>query len=122
MLHIVWHFLIWYLILTLIFYQIILTLNFVLSGKTSASLTFDWYIENGFDTGEFLAVDAYNETSASWDELKRLYGYNSIANYIARPTSFTDVQNSWTNEPNAYDGDNNTNADGNVDNVKIVGS
>ena len=42
-----------------------------LSGKASAMLTFSWYIESSWDTGEYLALDIYDGT---WHEVKRLSG------------------------------------------------
>ena len=38
----------------------------------SAELTFDWYIENGLDAGEYLALDLFD--GSSWTEVARLSG------------------------------------------------
>ena len=39
----------------------------------SAELTFDWYIEKGFDSGEYLALD-FSPDGSTWTEIKRLRG------------------------------------------------
>ena len=39
----------------------------------SAELTFDWYIERGFDSGEYLALDSSPDGS-TWTEIARLRG------------------------------------------------
>jgi hypothetical protein len=36
-----------------------------LQGKTSATVTFDWFIERGFDSGEFLAFDVSTDGGAT---------------------------------------------------------
>ena len=38
----------------------------------SAELTFDWLIEKGLDSGEYLALDLFNGTS--WQEVAKLAG------------------------------------------------
>jgi hypothetical protein len=92
-----------------------------LSGYASAELTFDWLIENSFDSGEYLALDVYN--GSSWiNDVRRLNG-NS------------DAENTWHAEtidlaPYLSTGTlirfrasaNGSNEDANVDNVRIVAS
>ena len=39
----------------------------------SAELTFDWYIESGFDSGEYVALD-FSPDGSTWIEIKRLRG------------------------------------------------
>jgi len=89
-----------------------------LSGKSGATITFDWLIERGFDSGEYLALDIYNGV---WSEVKRLRGN-------------VDSENTWHYETinlgeeylmsgfmirfRAYV--SKSNEDANVDNVKIV--
>ena len=45
-----------------------------LQGRTSATVTFDWFIERGFDSGEFLAFDVLTDGGATWIEKARLRG------------------------------------------------
>lgn len=45
-----------------------------LSGKSSATLTFDWLIESGLDLGEYLACDLSSNGGISWTEIRRLKG------------------------------------------------
>lgn len=44
-----------------------------LSGRSSATLTFDWLIERGLDLGEYLACDL-SSNGTSWTEIRRLKG------------------------------------------------
>lgn len=48
-----------------------------LSGFAEASLTFSWYIEGGFDSGEYLALDVYN---GAWQEVRLLRGNDDQEN------------------------------------------
>ena len=50
----------------------------------SAELTFDWYIESGFDSGEYLALD-FSPDGSTWTEIERLRGN-------------VDQENTWHNE------------------------
>ncbi len=90
-----------------------------LSGYSTAELTFSWYIESSWDTGEYIAVDVYN---GSWQEVDRLQGN-------------VDVENTWHHETISLDNYltagtqirfrasvSDSTEDGNVDNVKIVGT
>ena len=43
-----------------------------LSSQSSAELTYSWYIESGFDSGEYLAVDLFD--GSTWTEFARLSG------------------------------------------------
>ena len=43
-----------------------------LSGMSGATLTFSWFIEGGFDPGEYLALDLWN--GATWNEVARIRG------------------------------------------------
>ena len=86
----------------------------------SAELTFDWYIESGFDSGEYLALD-FSPDGSSWTEIKRLRGN-------------VEQENTWHNETidldPAYLTDgfkmrfrayvSGSREDANVDNVKLV--
>ncbi len=84
-----------------------------------AELTFDWYIESGFDSGEYLALDLFN--GSSWVEVAMLSGN-------------VDQENTWHSETIAVDGAylvddfqfrfrakvSRYNEDANVDNVRLV--
>jgi PKD repeat protein len=45
-----------------------------LNGATTAVITFDWLIESGLDTGEYLAFDTSTDGGTSWVEQGRLRG------------------------------------------------
>ncbi len=91
-----------------------------LTGYASAELTFSWYIESGFDGGEYIALDLYDGTT--WSEVATLRGN-------------VDQENAWHHETIAIDGDylgedfqlrfrakvSSSREDGNVDNVRITG-
>lgn len=49
-----------------------------LSQYASADVSFRWYIEGGFDTGEYLAVDTWN--GSEWTEFSRIKGNESTEN------------------------------------------
>ena len=85
----------------------------------SAQLTFDWFIESGLDTGEYLALDLFDGTS--WQEVARLSGN-------------VDAENTWHHEALTIDGDwlvdnfqfryrakmSGSDEDANVDNVQLI--
>ena len=48
-----------------------------LSDKSSAELTFSWYIESGFDSGEYIALDVYDGT---WNQVMSLDGNSDPEN------------------------------------------
>jgi hypothetical protein len=90
-----------------------------LSGYSTAELTFSWYIESSWDTGEYIAIDVFN---GSWQEVDRLRGN-------------VDAENTWHHETVSLDNYlsagfllrfrasvSDSAEDGNVDNVKIVGT
>ena len=45
-----------------------------LFGAINARVTFDWYIESGFDVGEYLAVDISRDDGGTWTEAAVLQG------------------------------------------------
>ncbi len=45
-----------------------------LQGKTNATITFWWFIERGFDRGEYLAFDVSTDGGNNWTEKARLRG------------------------------------------------
>lgn len=88
-----------------------------LSGKSSATLTFSWFIESNWDSGEYIALDVYDGT---WHEVEILRGN-------------VDQENVWHNvnvDLSGYMVDNfsihfrakvsRSSEDGHVDNVKIT--
>ena len=92
-----------------------------LTGYGSAELTFSWYIESSFDSGEYIALDLYD--GSSWNEVASLQGN-------------VDQENVWHNETITIDGNylvadflarfrakvSSSREDGFVDNVKIEGT
>ncbi len=92
-----------------------------LTSYDTATLTFDWLIENGFDSGEYLALDVYDGNSWQTD-VRRLDGN----------VDTEDVWHSETVDLSAYASSNllvrfrslvsSSNEDADVDNVKIVGT
>jgi FlaG/FlaF family flagellin (archaellin) len=89
-----------------------------LDGKISATLTFDWFIEKGFDGGEYVALDIYDGT----------WNYN-----ILRLDGNIDVEDEWHSESidlSSYLVSNfrirfrantdNQNEDANIDDVMII--
>lgn len=45
-----------------------------LQGKTNSVISFDWMIESGLDTGEYLCFDYSTDNGLTWNEVGRLYG------------------------------------------------
>ena len=91
-----------------------------LSGVDTAELTFSWFIEKNWDTGEYMALDVH--TGGNWQEVERLSGN-------------VDQENTWHQETIDLSGYLTTDfklrfranvsggrEDGNVDNVKIEGT
>ncbi len=92
-----------------------------LSGSTSATLSFDWLIESGFDAGEYLSLDISTNGGASWIQDIRLLNGN------------VDTENVWhaeTVDLTAFASSNlkirfrskvsASDEDANVDNVRIT--
>ena len=91
-----------------------------LTAYGSAQLSFDWLIESGLDTGEYLALDFFN--GSSWQEVAKLSGN-------------VDTENTWHNELLTIDGQylvsnfqfrfrakmSGSDEDANVDNVQLIG-
>ena len=88
-----------------------------LSGKSSATLTYSWFIERSWDSGEYIALDVYD---GSWQQVAILRGN-------------VDQENVWHHETidlSSYMSSNfklrfrakvsRSNEDGHVDNVKII--
>ncbi|MGE3778056.1 MAG: Ig-like domain-containing protein [Pirellulaceae bacterium] len=93
-----------------------------LSGYQSSQLSFDWYIEGGFDRNEFLALDISTNNGASWQtDVRRLDGN-------------VDAENTWhsdTVDLTPFHSSqllvrfrsvvSSSSEDANVDNVQLVG-
>ena len=92
-----------------------------LTGYGSAELTFDWLIETGFDSGEYMAFDVSSNGGASW------------TNSVLQLNGNSDPENQWRSEtvdltPFASSDVlvrfraqvSRSNEDANVDNVKIT--
>ncbi len=93
-----------------------------LSGMASATLTFDWLIESGFDSGEYLAIDISTNGGSSWtQDVRRLNGNVSAENVWhsetvdLTPYKSADLKVRFRSKVSASD------EDANVDNVRIVG-
>lgn len=94
-----------------------------LSGYDSATMTFDWYIESGFDGGEYVSMDVSSNGGETWQtDVRRLSGN-------------VDAENTWHGESvdlMPYASSNlmvrfrslvsRSSEDANVDNVKIEGT
>ncbi len=89
-----------------------------LAGKSNATITFDWFIENGLDTGEYVAFDVSTNGGSSWTEYARLRGN-------------VDTENIWHSESIEVTSTssvairfratmNGSTEDANVDNVVVV--
>lgn len=92
------------------------------SGYNSAELTFDWLIENGFDSGEFLALDISANGGVSWTtDVLRLNGNSSSENTWHSET--VDLTNYASSDllVRFRTKVSRSNEDANVDNVKITG-
>lgn len=87
------------------------------AGKTTARISFDWFIENGLDLGEYIAMDV-SADGGGWVEHARLRGdvdqeniWHSIASQI-NATSTAQIR---------FRGKMSlSNEDANVDNVKVT--
>ena len=88
-----------------------------LSGKSTATLTFSWYIEENWNSGEYIALDVYDGT---WQEVKRLSGNVGTENVWHHETIdlssyiVSNFQIRFRAKLSSFWDD------GNVDNVKIV--
>ena len=45
-----------------------------LSGKTSVTISFNWFIKQWLDAGEYVAFDVSTDNGATWQEKGRLRG------------------------------------------------
>lgn len=93
-----------------------------LSSMASATLTFDWLIESGFDAGEYLTLDISTNGGLSWiQDVRRLNGNVSAEGVWhsetvdLTPYKSADLKVRFRSKVSAAD------EDANVDNVRIVG-
>lgn len=99
------------------------TVNVIdLTGLESAELTFDWLIESGFDSGEYLSLDISTDGGASWtQDVRRLNGNVSVENVWhsevvdMTPYMTANTKIRFRSKVSASD------EDANVDNVRITG-
>ncbi len=92
-----------------------------MTGYVGGELTFDWLIENGFDSGEFLALDILKQ-DGSWDsDVRRLRGNVDTENVWhsetvdLAPYLSANLKIRFRCTVSASD------EDANIDNVKLVG-
>ena len=93
-----------------------------LSGMQSATLTFSWLIESGFDAGEYLSMDISTNGGSTWtQDIRRLNGNVSPENSWSQetvdltPYRSSNVKIRFRSSVSAAD------EDANVDNVRITG-
>jgi hypothetical protein len=89
-----------------------------LSGAAAAEISFDWFIEYGFDTGEYVAVDAWN--GSAWVELQRISG-NDDEEHVWK-TKYISLDESYLNDDfkvRFRSKVSSSREDANVDNVQI---
>ena len=89
-----------------------------LQGRTSAAITFSWYIESGLDSGEYLAFDVSTDGGTIWVEKARLRGNVDLENTWHNPSiDLTDISNLQIQFRGKM---SVSNEDANVDKVKVV--
>lgn len=93
-----------------------------LTGVEKAELTFDWFIESGFDAGEYLSLDISTNGGTSWtQDVRRLNGNVSVENVWhsevvdLTPYMSANTKIRFRSKVSASD------EDANVDNVRITG-
>ncbi|MCA9170984.1 MAG: hypothetical protein KDB23_25095 [Planctomycetales bacterium] len=93
-----------------------------LTGYSNPELTFDWLIENGFDSGEYLSIDVSSDGGATWQsDVRRLSGnvdadnswHSETVNLAAFMSANTLIR--FRSKVSSYS------EDASIDNVKIVG-
>jgi hypothetical protein len=94
-----------------------------LVGKTSATLSFAWFIESSWDNGEYIRLDLFY--SGTWH--MTVYSINGASNTGPQENSWTDVNISLDSSTFTNDFKirfrakvSDSSEDGNVDNVKLV--
>ncbi len=89
-----------------------------LQGRTSATITFDWFIESGLDGGEYLEFRISTNGGATWTQKAILRGNvdpeNSWRSVAVELTGITQLKLQFRGRMSADD------EDANVDNVRVV--
>ncbi len=94
-----------------------------ISGYGSAELTFDWLIESGFDSGEYLSLDISTAGGASWTQnVRQLRGNVDAENVWHGESVDLSAYNSSDLKVRFGSSVSSSKEDANIDNVKIVGS
>jgi hypothetical protein len=92
-----------------------------LTGYATATLTFDWLIESGFDSGEYLSLDISTNGGVSWiQDVRRLYGDVSVENVWHAETVDLSTYASTNLKIRFRSSVSSSTEDSNVDNVKII--
>lgn len=89
-----------------------------LGGKTSATVSFDWYIERKVDRGEYIAFDVSKDGGSSWQEMKLLKGnVDSEDTWHSESFSVTGISSLKIRFRGSM---SSSSEDANVDSVKVV--
>jgi len=89
-----------------------------LQGRTSATITFSWFIESGLDSREYLSFQVLTNGGSTWTELSRLRGNVDQENvWHARTFQLTGINNLRLRFRGKM---SNSDEDANVDVVRVV--
>jgi serine protease len=89
-----------------------------MQGRDSATVTFDWYIEDGLDNGEYIAFDVSTNGGVTWVEKAKFRGNVDLENtWISKSVLVTGASNLSIRFRGKMSG---SSEDANVDNVKVV--
>ena len=92
-----------------------------LQGKTSVTITFDWYIKRALDSGEYLAFDVSTDNGITWQEKSRLSGANGTAsNENIWITENIDLEDIFSIKIRFRGSMSGSSEDGYVDSVKVT--
>lgn len=94
-----------------------------LSGIDSSRLTFDWYIESAFDSGEYVALDISTDGGANWIEgVRQLNGNQSQEDTWHSELVILDAFATEELKIRFRASVSSSKEDANVDNIRIVGT
>lgn len=89
-----------------------------LQGRTSATVTFSWYIEQEVDAGEYLAFDVSLDGGVTWTEKARINGdvdpEEAWRNVTIPLTNLTQLKLRFRAKLSS------SSEDGNIDNVRVT--
>ncbi|MFO0903898.1 MAG: PKD domain-containing protein [Pirellulales bacterium] len=93
-----------------------------LAGQGTATLTFDWLIESGFDAGEYLALDVSTNGGVTWTlDVRRLSGNVSPEDkWVSETVDLSPYASSSAFKLRFRSLVSDANEDANVDNVRLV--